>query len=142
MAQGDKVQFLETFTASSDLSTYQFHLVKLSTADSFSGGLGMDVCTSGAKCLGVLQDTPRKSYAGTVLMMGESKVAFNAALTAGKSIMSDGTGHAVQLTASNWAVGVCLQAVSLSPTPTNEETYTCTIGCLNPWKADSGFADS
>lgn len=70
------------FEAAEDLSNYQYHFVVL---DSISGKIRLP--DSGEEvALGILQDAPASGQAGSVMILGKSKLVANDALPIGKFV--------------------------------------------------------
>ncbi len=68
-----------SFEAAEDLSSYQWHFVTLNTSRQIQL-----LNSANDVAIGVLQDAPTSGQAGSVMILGESKVKANAALTVGK----------------------------------------------------------
>ena len=119
-----------TFEAAGDLSTKQFHFVKLTAANT------VDVCAAltDVPC-GVLQNKP--SAAGrpaVVRMLGISKVSADTTISAGNLIGTSGDGQAdpktVSTDATHYVVGVALEDAGAA-----DVVVKCSINCLNPHRA-------
>ncbi len=67
-----------SFEAAEDLSSYQWHFVTLDSSRKIQL-----LNSANDIAIGVLQDTPESGEAGSVMILGESKVKANAALTIG-----------------------------------------------------------
>ena len=93
-------------TASADLSSKQFHFVKLSGADT------VDVCSAVTDVpFGVLQNNPAQGEAAIVCQFGTSKVVADATLAAGDVIGTSADGQAQPLTVgTETTVFTCGQA--------------------------------
>ncbi len=65
-----------SFEAAEDLSSYQYHFVTLNS----SGQIKL-LDTANDVAIGILQDEPTSGQAGSVMIIGKSKVVANAALT-------------------------------------------------------------
>jgi hypothetical protein len=74
--------------------------------------------TIGAKCYGVLQNTPMAGDAADVGFFGHSKMVAGASITAGAEIMCDASGRAVTWTAGSgyFKQGIALETVSAANT--------------------------
>lgn len=79
----------KSFPAGADLSALQFTFVKLNTS-------GQIIACSAAtdRPIGVLQDKPKSGQAGYVMIIGETKVQADAALTIGTLIGTSSDGQA------------------------------------------------
>ena len=119
-----------TFEAAADLSTKQYHFVKLTAANT------VDVCSglTDVPC-GVLQNKP--SAAGrpaVVRMFGISKVSADAGLSVGNLIGTSADGQAdaktVSTDAAQYVVGVALTACSNAG-----EIIEISLNCMNPHRA-------
>jgi hypothetical protein len=71
-----------SFEAAEDLSNYQYHFVVLDPA---SGKIRLPD-SSAEVALGILQDAPASGQAGSVTMLGKSKLVANAALGVGRFV--------------------------------------------------------
>ena len=119
-----------TFEAAGDLSTKQFHFVKLSAANT------VDVCSGATDVpVGILQNKP--SAAGrpaVVRMLGISKVSANAGLSVGALIGTSSDGQADAKVAgadtTEYVVGVALTACSNA-----SEIVEVSLNCMNPHRA-------
>src|SRR5262249_38183238 len=80
MAATGEDQITRTFTAGADLSSYQYHFVKL------SAGNIVPCDAAGEEALGVLQDAPTSGKVGTVCLMGRSKLKCGGNITQGAHI--------------------------------------------------------
>ena len=106
-----------SMTASADLSTYQYHFVKV------SGSRTVTVCTAVTDCpLGILQNKPASGEEATIAVGGVSKFAVGADITAGDYIGTDATGNGVAKTnATHFAIGRALESIDVAITPTAAE---------------------
>ena len=92
---------LFSWPASADLHTNQFCFVTVNS----SGQVAVNG-TSGADCVGVLQNKPDVAGQGaTVAVGGISKVVAGGTITPGAEVMSDTSGHAIAATAGNYQLG-------------------------------------
>lgn len=86
----EKPLFLMSFEAGGDLSTKQFHFVKLSGT-----GRGVVICDGATdKPIGVLQNKPTSGQIAEVMVIGLSKVSGDADLAIGDLIGTSGDGQA------------------------------------------------
>lgn len=88
-------QDLWSFTAGADLSSKQYHLVKLNA----SGQIVL--AEAGDKAIGVLVDNPGSGETGTVAVAGITKVVAGAAVAAGAYLSSDANAQAITATDTN-----------------------------------------
>ena len=84
-------QVLETFTAAADLSAKQFHVVRLSAADTCNQASA----TTQTDILGVLQNLPTSGQAATVCMQGMTPVVVGSAVSAGDRLTVSASGRVV-----------------------------------------------
>ncbi len=108
-----------SFKAESDLSTKQFHIVKMSP----TMGVGyVKVASSSTDlAIGVLENKPEGAgWPAEVVVLGESKLVAGTAITAGQFVGADGDGHALPYTFSTAgnttqvAVGRALEDAAVS----------------------------
>jgi len=116
-----------TFKAAADLSTYQYHFVKLSADNTVA------ICAADTDIpIGVLQNKPSAAgIAAEVLMAGVSKLEVGAggALTYGLAVGTDANGEAESeavTDATHYNVGRVLEGAGIG------ELCTAMINCLNP----------
>lgn len=96
-----------SFEANADLSSNQYHFVKLST----DGQLA--VAGDGEDAVGVLLDVPDTAgHVGAVAIAGVSKVKAGAAVSIGDDVASDASGRGVTAVTSDVVLGTALQAAS------------------------------
>lgn len=101
--------FCKSFVAGGNLSTKQYHFVKLSAANTV-------VICSGATDIpiGILQNNPESGAEATVMMLGTSKLVSDAALSVGALIGTSADGQGDAKTAgtdtTEYVVGVALSA--------------------------------
>jgi hypothetical protein len=103
--------FDETFSASGDLSGYQYRFVALST-----GGDRSVILATGASNplpIGVLQNAPESGQAAAVRILGITQVYASAAsaITPGMHLTATTTGYAVKATGSP-AAAIALESLS------------------------------
>ena len=109
-------------TAAVDLRTYQFCIVKM------SGSFGVTFCGDGEQGIGILQNKPNTGEAAVVCTSGVSKCKTGASVTAGNIISSAAAGVASpSTTATDWAIGIALESITLAATPTDDELFTCLV---------------
>lgn len=89
-----------SFPAGVDLSGLQYTAVVLDSA-----GLLQANVTAGGRILGILQDDPKASSAGTVRIRDVSKAVAGAATAIGALLMSNTTGRLITATSTNYVVG-------------------------------------
>lgn len=123
MAYEEKLETIGSLTASEDLSSSQFSLVKI------SGDGTVAKCSAVTdKPFGILQNKPESGQAATVATGGISKCAAGGAITAGNEIGPDANGDGVAKTdATHWAIGQAVETVSLAATPTGSELVSVHI---------------
>ena len=103
------------FTASADLSTKQYHFVKM------SGNNTVTVCAAITDVpIGVLQNNPTSGQAAEVCLFGISKVVADGTLAAGNVIGTSLDGQADAITAGSdttvYVMGIALAAASAGET--------------------------
>ena len=119
-----------TFEAAADLSTKQFHFVKLTAANTV-GAIAADTDVP----VGILQNKP--SAAGrpaVVRMFGISKASADAGISVGALIGTSADGQAITRTvstdAAKYVLGVALTACSNA-----SEIVEVSLNCMNPHRA-------
>ena len=105
-----------SFVAATDMSTYQYKVVKLSTTTAFT----VEVFSgAGDEPLGILQNAPSASQNADVLLInagGFSKVSADAAISVGSKVMTSADGQAasalygVLATGTSFFLGFSLEA--------------------------------
>lgn len=115
--------------ASGDLSSKQFHFVKLSAANTVAA------CTAATdKPIGILQNKPTNGQNAEVMALGVSKLSSDAALSVGDSVgpSADGQGDAKTpgTDTTEFIGGQVIEA-----TTTAGGLATVTVNCLNPHRA-------
>jgi hypothetical protein len=113
-----------TFTAAADLSSKQYHFVKLASATT------VDVCSAVTDVpIGVLQNNPTSGKSASVCFIGVSKVVADATLAAGNVIGTSADGQAQPLTVgTETTVYTCGQAIEAGAAG---ETLTAYINISN-----------
>jgi hypothetical protein len=96
---------LKTFIASADLSTYQYHAVKLSAANTVA------LCGNNERAIGILQDKPAAAGAAALVCIGgTSKLVAGELIAVGKHITSKADGHGeVADAAGEWVFALALE---------------------------------
>jgi hypothetical protein len=102
------VQEALTLQAAADLSAVQYHIVRLSAAQSCN--VASDSTNSGI--LGVLQTKPKTGEFATVGYLGKSKVVAGAAITVGAIITNNSSGRAAAVASGGMAFGRALEAAA------------------------------
>jgi hypothetical protein len=115
-----------TFVAGEDLSTKQYHFVKLEP----STGDVILVAAATDRPLGVLQNNPTDQQEAEVLMVGGTKIAGGGTAAVGTPLFANATGKAVTLAfgttgATAYAVGTFITA------GVSGATSTAAIACVN-----------
>jgi hypothetical protein len=103
------------FTASADLSSKQYHFVKM------SGNGTVTVCAAITDVpIGVLQNTPTSGQAAEVCLFGISKVVADGTLAAGNVIGTSADGQADAIVAGTdttvYTMGIALRAAAAGET--------------------------
>ncbi len=120
MAHEGPMLCIPGLTASEDLSSYQYCLVKMSGANTVTYA---NATTDQA--VGILQNKPGSGEAATVAALGVSKCRAGASITYGNKIASGAGGKgAGSTTATDWAIGIALESITLAATPTESELVT------------------
>lgn len=90
--------------AGADLSTYQYHCVKLNSAGA------LVICsTLGERFVGILQNKPASGEMAEVALPGGiTKVLFGGTVDENEEIMTDASGHAIVATTGYYSGGVCV----------------------------------
>jgi Uncharacterized conserved protein (DUF2190) len=102
-----------SFTAAVDLNSYQYYFVN---AGSVAGEV-IYASTTGASCLGVLQNDPKAGEEATVRVLGVTKVKAGNAIAYGAVVTTASDAQAntfVVATACTHAVGIGLETISNS----------------------------
>lgn len=110
-----------SFEAGADLSTYQFHFVKLN-----GSGQIVPITADTDKPIGILQNKPPLGQAGTVWMAGISKLKSSAAITAGAVVGPSANGRGVA--AATKPVGYALDT-----TTAGDQLGTVAYDCRRPY---------
>jgi hypothetical protein len=103
-----------SFPASADLSTKQFYLVNLASDGE------VQLATSGAQVVGVLQDKPTAvGRAAVVAIQGISKVYAQGAITLGNALIASTVGTAIAASTGGTAFifGRALESLSTAESP-------------------------
>jgi len=99
-----------SFKAAADLSTYQFHGMYISAADT------VNLSGSNAICIGILQNKPDAAGKGaSVAIVGVSQMVVDGSgtpITAGCSLVTDASGHGVITTTDTHNVAAIALAAS------------------------------
>lgn len=119
--EGPQVPPIGTLTAGADLSSKQYHFVKLAS------GSTVDVCSAVTDVpIGVLQNNPASGESAEVLFIGVSKVVADATLAAGDVIGTSADAQAQPLTVgTETTVYTCGQAIE--PASAGETTTALII---------------
>jgi hypothetical protein len=106
MSQSNPVN--RSFKAAADLSSYQYHIVKMSAGNTVNIG---DANCNG---IGILQNKPSAANeAATVAIGGTSKMVAGEAIAVGKMITCKSDGHGeVADAAAEFVIGMALEAAS------------------------------
>lgn len=98
--------FEKSLLSTNDLSTKQFYIVAVDTANDESLILG---AAATDPIIGVLQNKPKAGAAALYRFLGTTKVIAGGTITRGDFVTSDGNGKAVTTTSSsNATVGIAL----------------------------------
>lgn len=100
------MHFTYTAQAAADLSGKQYHLVRISAANKCN--MASDAADYALG--GVLHNKPESGEAATIIAAGPARVMAGAAITAGKHIMTNGSGRAITVTSGNMSCGKALDA--------------------------------
>lgn len=93
--------------ANSNLAANQFYAVKI------TGQRLVDLASTGGEAIyGILQNKPTAGQAADVGILGVTKAAAGAAVSAGAALMTDSSGRLITATSTNHRVGVALEAAS------------------------------
>lgn len=104
------------FTASADLTTKQFHAVKV------SGEFTLTFSGAGEKSYGILQNDPDDTEAANAERDGVSKAVAGAAYAAGANLMANAAGRLITATSGNHVVAQALEAATA-------DGDICTVQC-------------
>jgi hypothetical protein len=90
--------------AAADLSTYQYHCVKLNSSGKVA------ICgTLGERFIGILQNKPTAGEQAEIALPGGiTKVLFGGTVDENDEIMTDASGHAIVATTGYYSGGVCV----------------------------------
>jgi len=103
MAREIPVQMM-SLIAAADLSAAQFKCI---TIDS-NGKAALS--GANANAIGVLQNKPTAGQVAGVMVLGETKAIYGAAVTAGNNLMTDASGRLIPATGTNPVVGIALES--------------------------------
>ena len=108
-----------TFTAAADLSSKQYHFVKLASATT------VNVCSAVTDVpIGVLQNNPASGESAVVCIFGTSKVVADATLAAGDVLGTSADGQAQPLTVgTETTVYTCGQAITAGAAGTLQTAF-------------------
>lgn len=98
-----------TLEASTDLSSNQYHFVKVDT----SGKAALAITSTAQEVLGVLQNKPSSGQAASVMIDGVSKVvAAGSTMAAGDLVTNSTAGRATPHTAGDMIIGTVIYGSS------------------------------
>lgn len=105
MAEGH-YGFDKTFKAYTDLSSYQYHFMSLSSTGT------VNLSSNNGRAIGILQNVPNAAgEAAIVRLLGVSKCMTEEAIDEGTMLTSTSTGHAEEAdAASEWYSAIALQS--------------------------------
>lgn len=104
-ATGSKAVLCKDAAVAADLSSNQYHAVKLNGSEQIA------LCaTAGEKCIGILQDAPDTAgdY-GKVMVSGLSRAIAGGTVTTMDPLATDASGHLVKATADDFAIGFAME---------------------------------
>jgi len=110
MATEGNLLYIPGMSAGADLSTKQFHLMKLD-----SSARAVAAAAASDELIGVLQDKPSAAnQAAAVAYSGKSKVAIGDTVSIGDKLYSDGNGKGIPFATAagdtDWIIGIALEA--------------------------------
>ena len=113
-----------TLTAAADLSSKQYHFVKLASATT------VNVCTATTdRAIGILQNDPESGEAAVIAIFGISKVVADGTITAAKWLGTSADSQAAGITPGSdttvYVMGQAIQAASAG------ETFTMFLNPTN-----------
>jgi hypothetical protein len=123
MSATENNQVKESFSAGADLTAHQYHVVRLSAADTVSQANSAGQTTQ----LGILQNNPESGLAATVALLGMSRVVAGSSMAVGDMFTTSASGRAVTVSSGGYVVGRVLEAST-----TDGDIVTCWIE--RPWK--------
>lgn len=120
MAYEEAQVTIGSLVAGADLSSYQYSPVKLSAS------LTVNRSTAGSdKHLGILQNKPASGQAAEIAVSGVTKARIGQSVTYGQILTADSSSDLVPTTtATDVAVAIALETISLASTPTGDEFAT------------------
>ncbi len=92
-------------SAAADLSSSQFHTVKLTSS-------GVNLAGDGEQGVGVLQNKPESGQAAEVITHGSTKAVIGAAVTVGASLASNASGRLIPATTGEARLALAQEAGS------------------------------
>ncbi len=124
-----------TFEAAGDLSTKQYHFVKLD-----ANGKVVIVAATSDTPVGVLQNAPTSGQAATVVISGVTKISADAAINEGALLKTSADGQATTCTPDNaideggsdTLAGTLVIGQAYTAAGGAAEIITAGINCLNP----------
>jgi hypothetical protein len=106
MAIEERLITIGFLAAGSDLSTKQYHVVKLDAQ-------GKAVLAgAGELSLGILQNDPSEGQACDIAVDGVSKAKAGASITLGSLLSANANGQVVPATSGDYVIGIALEAAS------------------------------
>lgn len=102
----EEIIYNTSVIAGADLSTKQFHCVKLNASGQ------MVLSGAGENSLGPLQDKPGLDQVGAVCCLGKSMAIYGAEVTAGQNLTPDANGKMVPATGNDAVVAVAAESGS------------------------------
>ena len=120
-----------SFTADTDMSTYQYKVVKLSTSANTSFRVQV-FSAAGDEPIGILQNTPSAEGTAEVMLInggGFTKMSADAAITVGSKVMTSADGQAasalfgVLATGTSFFIGTALETAGAA-----DEIITVALG--------------
>ena len=117
-----------TFKASGDLSSYQYHFVYLSAANTVS------LCGANGKAIGILQNKPdAANESAEVMVTGVSKLVAGEEIDRGRFLTSKSDGHAEEVDAA----GEFARAIAIEAAAADGDIITVLLCCLEATGSDA-----
>jgi len=97
--------------ASTDLSSYQFHVMTLDTSAKVK--LADDADDPVEALIGILENKPNAAgQAAVIRVSGVAKVMGGATIAPGIAVTCDSSGHIVAAVANDWVIGITLETAT------------------------------
>jgi len=103
MALEGRIDIRETFPASTDLSTNQYHFVTI------DGSGQLALAGAGARAFVLVDKPDAAGETGTVIVVGKTKVVAGGTISAGNNVTPDASGEAVVAATGDEICGIAME---------------------------------